>query len=98
MLPLVVALTLVATPPPSVIPILPQVTLMPRERPCGPDIDPNFVHYVPPPQRSATNPMLWWISDETPAAPSVADKGAKVEVWVLAPKTEGCLRPLQAAY
>jgi hypothetical protein len=99
MLPLVVALTLAATPlPPSAIPIIPRVTLTPRERPCGPDIDPSFVHYVAPPRRSSTNSMLWWISDTASATTSAADKAAKVEVWGLSPKSGGCLRPLQAAY
>jgi len=100
MLPLAVALTLAATPPPEPppMPVMPRIVAMPHERACGPDIDPSFVHYVAPPRRSSINPMLWWISSTPPPAPSAAGKAAKVEVWVLAPKTDGCLRPLQTAY
>jgi len=99
MLPLAVALTLAATPPPEPppMPAMPRVVVLPQARACGPDIDPYFVHYVAPPRRSSLNPLLWWIGGEAPT-PLAAGKAAKPEVWVLAPKAESCLRPLQTAY
>jgi hypothetical protein len=98
MLPLVVALTLSSSTPPA-LPPLPSLSrgLLSRIQHC-PDTDPNFVHYVAPPEGAGP---LWAIGEANAGPPFVPRRLGAAQSTNLgglpAPPRPGCARPIPAA-